>query len=354
MDLNSESTAGDNRGALAQVTDLLSVAPEQEEQEEETGVEGEQLETVDEESEELDTETLETEEEEESDEPTEDGDAEPEEIADLQSLAEAIGVEVSFLYDLGMRLSDDGEVVKLGELKDRLQDQNRLEAEKRRLLEERSAFEASRTQATEVDAQLQQAIVQSQAEVLMLQSQFQNTDWRAMEEADPGRAALYKQDLMAAHNQAAMKLQQAQQQQAQTAQQLRLQKQEEETTKLLSYVEEWRDPKIRTQETAEITSMLVSEYGYTPQEIKSTLDHRQVRVIRDLWNLKKRAGSAATTVKKLKKLPRQMKPGAPQRRTSTTKQRELNATLKRAAESKSIRDKSSAISALLQSTGVSK
>lgn len=271
------------------------------------------------------------------------------EIRDLTTLAEQIGVDLPYLYDLEMTLSDDGVPVKLGEIKDRLQDQGRLDTEREKLQTERSAFEQERAQHLSTASQTSEELVKAEAQVAMIAHQYQSADWAAMEQEDAGKTALYKQELTAAYQNAQYTAQQVRgQQQAAQQQQIASMRAAEET-ELLKHVETWQDKEVRSREVAEITT-LMADYGFAPQDIGNVMDHRAVRVMRDLYLLKQEKAAADKNVQKVRKVPKAIKPGGAPKRVDL-KKKALHKTIQRAAESKDQRVKTRAIGNLLSSEG---
>lgn len=101
------------------------------------------------------------------------------------------------------------------------------------------------------------------------------------------------------------------QRKAQQAQQVRenLQHQQYEETrqaeasKLLDRVPEWRDESVQKAEVSEIVSV-AGEYGISPEEIGSIMDHRQLLLLRDLAQSKRAQKAVAQKKAKPAKKPK--------------------------------------------------
>ena len=326
--------------------DELAAQQEEETEEQDGGSEtpAEQQESTPEES------TDESSEEAEGEESEPDAAAEGDvEIHDLAALADTIGVDMPYLYGLKMQLSDEAEPVTLGEIKDRLQEQARVAAEREKLQTERNAFDEERTRKLTELSQMPEAILNAEAQVRMLEHQYQSTDWKALEEQDAGKAALYKQDLINAHQNAQQQAQGLRQQQEQERMQFAQQIHARENEALLSHIDSWKDPKVRQSESVAVTEM-AAEYGFAPEELAQVVDHRAIRMMYDLYQSKQQQTKAEKTVQKIRKVPKSLRAGTPPKRVNV-KKKALDDTLNRAAESKDMRQKASAIGDLLKTTG---
>lgn len=96
------------------------------------------------------------------------------------------------------------------------------------------------------------------------------------------------------------------QQRAQQAQ-ARQQVLQEEQSRLIRALPEWRDASVATREKAEMTQVATEVYGFRPAEVEGILDHRAVRVLRDAvkyrQSVAKGAAAKETAKSKVKKAP---------------------------------------------------
>lgn len=316
-----------------------------------------QTEDTDETENPVDEETSEESEETQSEEVAEDTEEQSEEsetievpqISDLNELASAIEVDAEFLYGIKIPMPDGEEPITLSELKDGYTKFKRGSSEEREALEEeRAAFDdykQSQAEMLQQQMQLPQEIVAAQAEAMAIAYQYQNYNWEELEKANPGQAALQKQNMASLYQQAQDKLQglnaQYQHQLSETV--------KEHTRKefkaMLHYIPEWKDDAVRLKDQELLRSMLKG-YGYSDKDINNLADHRAMRLARDLWKLKSQVEKVPATLKKLAKVPKTLKPRAAAGVPSKEKQqREL---VKKAAESPFDRDKVDAISNLLR------
>jgi len=238
------------------------------------------------------------------------GQEEPEEgppITSLTELAQAIGVDPSELYDLEITLSDSKERIKLGELKDRLQESSRLEStirekEEQLAREYQQAYQnrqAWQAQETEFTGHMQQAwLAMQQAD-----ADFKRIDWDKFDQLDPGKSANEKQKLMARYVAAKEQLQQAQ-----AAHQNLLNEQTQKArawhdTKTLEAIPEWRDPSVAQTEVPDILAY-AKKVGLTDEELSQAWDYRYRTILRDgMLYRKLKESSRGLSTKGLKPLP---------------------------------------------------
>lgn len=326
--------------------------PEMEETVETANLEDETLETG-EESEEG-SELEQEEETQEGDEAAAAGDEGEVNIENLSELAEAIGVENEWLYNLKIPMPDGQEPITLGQVKDRIHS-GEVEAEREQFLTERQQFEAERAQAQEqLQNQFQQAnavsqeLVQAQAQAEAIVIQFQQTDWETLEAADPGQAALQQQKLQTAYQAAQQKVEMAKGQQAQALNTMAQERRAKEENELLASISEWSDAEVRKTESAKVAEVM-AKYGYQPHEIANVMDHRAIKAMRDLMMLQEAVKQSSDKVEEVKNIPKPLKPGG--RKPAVSKLKKLEQKLDR-AKTGSRNEKAAAVSELLQSVGV--
>lgn len=225
------------------------------------------------------------------------------EIKSLSDLAEAIGVDPTTLYDLEFTLSGTGESLKLGEVKDRLQSiqqvQAQTKAEREALQQERQQWQQKAQQWLDTQQQQSAELDRARLEAMQADADMARVDWDAFERSDPGRAALEYAKMMrrqqAAQAQFQAVAQTVQQQQWLAHQQWQQQQQQlraEHDAKLLERIPEWRDAQKQQAELDAIWKWNVDNYGFTPDELATAVDWRHREMIRkaylyDQLNVKK-------------------------------------------------------------------
>lgn len=101
-----------------------------------------------------------------------------------------------------------------------------------------------------------------------------------------------------------------QQQRARQAQ-ARQQMLQEEQARLMRALPEWRDPKVRAAEQAEMVQIATEVYGFRPEEVEGILDHRAVRILRDAVKGRKSQAQSATVKEKVKEKVKKAPPKKP-------------------------------------------
>ena len=184
----------------------------------------------------------------------------------LDAIAEALGVEVSDLYEIAIKQAPgpDGEdrSVKLGELADLAKDKGQFELDRVELAETKRKQEAKFMRAQ-----------QQLSEIINLL---------------PARAV--SKDLV---NKVAEKM---------------AADQERERTLTLSAIPEWQDEAVETTERQAIQTSL-SEYGFSDGYLDSVHDHKTLKYIRDNWQRQQRMERALAAMRK--RTPQAQRPGKP-------------------------------------------
>jgi len=278
-------------------------------------------------------------------------------ISTLSELAEAIEVDSDFLYGINIPLADGQEAVPLSVLKDHYQNKSLESQELQTQLDtERTNFEQ---QKAEYDAQIAKAMMgaqqapaelqNAQAEMMAISNQYNAYDWSQLEEADPGKAALLKQNMATSYSQAQGKVQQLQEDLYQKQQVQANEMQRKNETQLLSTIKEWSDPLVRQTEWTQMGGLL-REYGFTQNEVDHLFDYRTAWLVRDLMKLKGTLKEAGKVTKKVTKAPKVLRPGAP--KSAPAGNRKLAAQINTATKSRDNNVKVNAIGNLLNSANV--
>ncbi len=230
----------------------------------------------------------------------------------LSEYAEATGMDMDYIYGLKIGLPGaGGEDITLGQWKDRVQELDRvqqgadqLERQRRELEQQAQHVQQQAGAAMQVPNEIRQV----DAQILAIQDRFNNTNWAQLEQEDPGRAALQKQNLSVAYENAQsqrqnMVQQYGQQQEAQRAEML-----QQQNGRLMEFVPEWRDPATRSQEEADIMNWAESE-GLDKNSIMTIPDAGVVRFLRNQWLKSKKYESADENFKQVQKRPRSLRAG---------------------------------------------
>lgn len=306
----------------------------------------EETKTQETEEEETETEEDETEVETDSDKPRE---VEVEDGLSLTDLAKSLEVEPEFLYSIKIPMPDGIEPMTLSELKDSYNRvRNESDESKAAIEKERADFIAYRDQELEMlqqHMQLPQEIMAARSQAMAIAYNYENFDWDSLEKEDPGRAALEKQRIASAFQNAQQKATELERKYAEKVQGDVKKFQQGEYNNMLKFIPEWKNDETRIQEQGQMRAML-KEYGYNDRDINMLSDHRAMRITRDLWKMKTGQKKAAEAVKRVIKLPKTVRAGG--KPPGLSKAKKTAQGIKQAKEARSDREKASAIGKLLR------
>lgn len=305
----------------------------QEEIETEEPEEAAETEEVDEDVEvESEDETRETDESEESEEqePEED-DSETLRFENVAELAEATGLTLDeFMENIKITRKIDGveEEVTLAELRSGNQRDADYRKKTTELADNRRNFEAEVSQAKEnLGKQYQEAAEMAQILQDQLTQEFQSIDWNALELEDKNEWLFQRQRLGERYNQAEELKKQASERIAEHQKQLQAQREanenklrEEHGRRLLEVIPEWSDVEVWKSDDKQLREFLAG-YGISSQEIDGFYDSRLIHLARDAMKNKGQTANIDIAKKRVKKLPKLIKPGAKQGKEAIQKRR---------------------------------
>ncbi len=304
-------------GALADLAQQLAGStqpetPETQQQEPETGTETEEVEVTEAEV----TESTDTPEEEvEGDEAVEASTDESQLPSSVGELAEAIGWESTDIYDLKIPMGGDGHTITIGEFKDRVEG---LDKATEQLEQSRSELSEREAQINQQMAEVPDELLNARALTKALSLQYDGINWAEIEQDNPGKAALMKQNLsaqyQAAQAQEATAISQVQQRIAQGKTALLA----EQDKLLLSSVPEWKDSTVRDKEQLAIVEWGSGE-GLSRDGLLQLTDASVVSFLRKMWKRSEQVKESDVEVKRVLKAPKMLKPGSTQRKGSSSR-----------------------------------
>lgn len=267
-----------------------------------------------------DTEEIESEEESDQQEP------EAEEAAPrfetLEELAEATGMELDeFLSSVKGKVKINGEEseITLAEMREGQQREADYRRKTMQLAEERKALQAEQAEAqTKLTAEFQKTgsvLAMAQQE---LTSEFNNVNWQQLQQDNPSEFVMKRQQF----GERQARINQAIEQATQQAEAFRDRQTEQQSQSDNEYLQEqhnllvdrlptWKDSTVRNAETSKVTEYL-TDLGFKPEEIGNIKDHRYILMARDAMAGKKTASAIDIAKKKVKKIPKLVKPNARQ------------------------------------------
>lgn len=268
-----------------------------------------------EETEEISEDSDESKDEPETEEPAEETTETFESVADL---AEALDMKTDeFLESIKQTVKINGEEMEVS-LKD-LTAGYQMEQDYRRktteLSEQRKGFESEKEQAaSQIQAKFQEADAISANLEQQLMGEYQSIDWNQLEANDREEWLVQRQKFSERAQQLQTVKSQIQGELQQRNQQLQAQQDQntqthlaQENELLLQAIPEWSDQTVREAEEADIRAY-AQTYGFSEQEAYSIQDHRLMRMVRDSYKRAAKNQQIDTVKKKVKSLPKIVKP----------------------------------------------
>lgn len=171
-------------------------------------------------------------------------------------------------------------------------------------------------QAVQAREQLQAQKFDALATVRAIEMQlapYRNVDWVKETTDDPIGAFQKKaqfDSLVNAWQNAQAQAQQLEQPLQQVGKQLTDAEMALELQRLTDKVPEWKDSDRRVKEGTEAAQVVMKEYGFTTDEIKSVLhDHRYLRIMRDAWKYQQAITNSKSKQGRVQELPKVARPG---------------------------------------------
>lgn len=235
-----------------------------------------------------------------TDDAGEDGGEETTDITNLVDLAKHLEVDPSFLYGLKIKLSETGEEVSIGSIKDRLQDAERstrtVEKERSEISAERTAMVNAWSAWQSQQQQLDRAGIEAQNEMLMAEAEFRRIDWSALEKIDPGRTALEQQKIQRRYAEAENKLAKSRQALQQAMHHATQEARDYHDRMLVEAVPEWKDQERSSKDASDLVSWAKNTYKFNDQDFAAAVDWRARDVLRKAWLYDKMTAEKATTL----------------------------------------------------------
>lgn len=254
---------------------------------------------------------------------TPDGDGQQSEGPQLTTsdLAKFLGIDES-----AIDLDEDGSVklktkvdgvegaAKLQDLLKSYQLQEHVDKKSREASEREKALES---RAKEAEAQFTQRLQYAEnltnVAAQQLLQEFQSIDWKALEQQDPGTAALWRQKFQERHAQLQgvhHSIQREKQQSAEKSEAEKIQSLQREAERLPQLIPEWKDEAVARKERAELRDWAIKA-GYEPAEIDSISKAHHVAVLRKAMLADRLQSHKADVENKVRLAPKLVKPGQP-------------------------------------------
>ena len=295
------------------------------------------VETPKEEPQEAETQDVELREETPSgEEPQEAQESESKTIDSISELIESNEYDPEWFNTLQVDVKVDGTPSK-ATLSDLVKSYQIQEAAEKRLEEAKEKAKSQNQALADKQEQVEQSI-QVAAKLIQrveskLTSDFEKVDWDKLESQDPAEWSAKKmkfaervQELNQMKQEAVSEYQQTKQGQSAEAEQAKQERLIAEKEALLSKIPEWKDPETAKAEDAAICKYLITQ-GLTQEEVQTASDHRLIVMARKAM-LYDQAQGAEPQKKKLAKVPKTLKPGAPKPQAEINQLKQQDATSK--------------------------
>jgi len=232
--------------------------------------------------------------------------------------------------------TDDGEAT----LSDVVDGYKSLRAENEKLQQERQQLEATATQTAQPMQQYAPRAVELMTEVQQLQTNYdtavQDGTFDGMDAAESMTLRMRYKDAIDQRTRAA---QQVQSEYGQKYQAWAKELEVKVDAEIRDKIKEFRNPKVRAEQTGAMKDMLRSEYGVDEGRWNGMqMDPLSMRLIHDLWSLKAKQAEVEKGVRKVVRVPRTLKPAARQGKAAVKSVRDVGKAIS-AAKSRKEQDK---------------
>jgi len=217
----------------------------------------------------------------------------------LKQLAEAIEVDVDYLYGVEIGMGDNQDPIPVGKLKDEYQAAIRTNTQLQEQLTNQAAEFEQKSSGMQERQQVSEYAQSAQYEMQDVQKEFNSIDWQRFESESPGEAALARQKFMERHQQAQRTLEQVSQQEQHQEQQYM----QDMGTKLVELIPTWSDPAVRTEEQGQIRELLMG-MGYTDNMLRNTRDPLAISVVHRLIKAEALLAGGTAEVKRVRNAPK--------------------------------------------------
>lgn len=229
----------------------------------------------------------------------EEGESDDEGPMTLKQLAEAIEVDVDYLYDIEIGMGDNQDPIPVGKLKDEYQAAIRTNTQLQEQLTSQAAEFEQKSSGMQSQQQASEQVQMANYELQDVQKEFNAIDWQRFETESPGEAALARQKFMERHQRAQQTMQQlAQQEEMQEGQHMQAMGE-----KLVELIPTWSDPAVRTEEQGQIRELLMG-MGYTDAMLRNTRDPLAISVVHRLIKAEAQLAGGAAEVKRVRNAPK--------------------------------------------------
>jgi hypothetical protein len=253
----------------------------------------------------------------------------------LTELAEATGMELDeFLKSVKTTTKVDGEQneVNLSDLIKGYQLEKTYTRKNEAFIQQQKEWNEQREQAqTKLDAELERVGYAFKYAQDQLTHEFNAINWSELEQSNPQEFLIQRQkfgerqaQINQGINQATQYAQSIKQEQAAELAAKQQQDLKAQDELLLKAIPEWSDNTVRAEQSKQVGEFL-TKVGYSPEEVANITDHRVILMARNAMNGDKMKTDVNLAKKKVKKVPKLVKPSARQNvnQSKVTQQQKL-------------------------------
>lgn len=217
----------------------------------------------------------------------------------LKQLAEAIEVDVDYLYEIEIGMGDNQDPIPVGKLKDVYQEAIRNNTQLQEKLTSQAAEYEQKNLGAQQNRQVSEQGQAAEYEIRDVEQKFREIDWDRFEAESPGQAALARQKFMERHQTARQTLQHVSQQEKANDDEYMQQM----GVKLNELIPTWSDPAVRSKEQGQIRELL-SGMGFTQEMINGVRDPLAISVVHRLVKAEAKLAGGAAEVKRVRSAPK--------------------------------------------------
>lgn len=230
-----------------------------------------------------------------------DASGEDQAITSFTDFVNELEIDPKEAYNLNVQLSDDLPPVSISELKDfyqasKLQGNNAqdLQQQNVQLRDQLTQLQQFQGAAPPMAEELQRAMGQINA----INTQYNEIDWPRFEQENPGEAALQRQKLQEAHNQAVSNRNNVAHNLENVANERKQQYLTYQQSQVRQLIPEWTDTKVAQREATDMAT-LMTNYGFQEQEINNINEARILKMVRDFMVLQNKVTNSKPATKKV-------------------------------------------------------
>lgn len=217
----------------------------------------------------------------------------------LSDLADHLGVGPEDLYNVEIPMADGEAPITISALKDEVrqarQQRFQLNQQQEELERGRRELETLRNNPA---TQFSEELLEAESVIRVIDAQLGSVDWNNID--DSGKAALYRQQLQDARNQAVQQRDALRQGMGNKQREAIRNKQIEDYNKTLQVIPEWTNKEVFTKDRTRMFE-LASKYGFTQEEFVNLTDPRSNQMMRDFVNLLEKTNNAEQGLKNTRK-----------------------------------------------------